>query len=242
MIKPLVWKEWHEQRWKLAFGTVMLAFFTGALIAARLTTDREIVVVVWIFGGLILSLYSAMGVFAPETTDGTKTFLSSKPIQPWKIFLCKWFFGWLNFAVPMLICSAALAVIALLHHEGRLFELQYIIKGTFTGVCMGTAFYSMTCCFAPRKGGEAVVGFTGCIIFFVFILHVMITEVTTIRASWATGFSIPQQLFLFINPLFWVNLMRPIHAEIHQSLLVIEQTILFLVTILIGLRKWQRRS
>lgn len=242
MIKPLIWKEWHEQRWKLAFGTVMLVFFTGSLLSAHLTTDREIIIVVWILGGLVLSLYSAMGVFAPEITNGTKTFLSSKPIQPWKIFLGKWFLGWLNFAVPMLICSALLAVIVLSNPEGRLFEIKYIARGTFAGICLGTVFYSMTCCFAPRKGSEAIVGFTGCIIFFVFILHVMIADITTTRESWGTGFSIPQELFLFINPLFWINLMKPIHADIHQSLLVIEQTTLFLITILIGLRKWQRSS
>ena len=242
MIGPLIWKEWREQRWKMAFGMVMLAFFTGSLLAARLTTDREIIIIVWVLGSLILSLYSAMGVFAPETTNRTKTFLSSKPLQSWEIFFGKWFFGWLNFAVPMLICSLALAVMVLLHPEGRLFEIKYIARGTFAGISLGTLFYSMTCCFAPRKAGEAVVGFTGCIVFFIFILHVMITEITTIRQSWTTGFSIPQQLFLFINPLFWVNFMRPIHAEIHQSLLIAEQTILFVITILIGLRKWQRST
>ncbi|HPS56254.1 MAG TPA: ABC-2 transporter permease [Sedimentisphaerales bacterium] len=242
MIKPLIWKEWHEQRWKLVFGTVMLVFFTGVLLAAKLTTDNETFVLMWIFGGLILSMYSAMGVFAPETTDGTKIFLSSKPIQAWKIFLCKWFFGWMNFAVPMLICSTILMVIILSNREGQLLELKYIAIGTFTGICMGTTFYCMTCCFAPRKGGEAAVGFTGFIVFFVFILHAMITDFTISPQSWRSGFSIPQQLFLFINPLFWANPTYPIWGGIHQSLLVIEQTILFLFTMLIGLRKWQRRS
>jgi len=240
MIKPLIWKEWQEQRWKMFFGTLMLAFFTGSLLAARLTTDRELIIVVWVLGGLILSLYSAMGVFAPEITNGTKTFVLSKPIQSWQIFFGKWFCGWLNFAVPMLICSLALATIVLLHPEGRLFEIKYIARGTFAGISLGTMFYSMTGCFAPRKASEAVVGFTGCIILFVFILHVLITQITTIGTSWATGFSIPQELFLFINPLIWVNLMRPIHAEMHQSLLIIEQAIIFIVTILIGLRKWRR--
>ena len=242
MIKPLIWKEWHEQRWKLVFGTVMLVFFTGVLIAAKLTTDNETFVVVLIFGGLILSMYSAMGVFAPETTEGTKIFLLSKPIQAWKIFLCKWFFGWMNFAIPMLICSTILMVIVLLNREGQLFELKFIAIGTFIGICAGTIFYNMTCCFAPRKGSEAVVGFTGFIVFFVFILHAMISGVTISPHSWTSSFSIPQQLFLFINPLFWPYLMNPMRGEIHQSLLVIEQIILFLFTMLIGLRKWQRRS
>ena len=241
MTKPLIWKEWREQRWKLAFGTVMLAFFTGSLLAARLTTNREIIVVVWVLGGLVLSLYSAMGVFAPEITNGTRTFLLSKPLKSWEIFLGKWFFGWLNFAVPMLICSAALAAIVLLHPEGRLFELKYIARGTFAGICLGTMFYSMTCCFAPRRSGEALVGFTGLIVLFVFIIHLMIENIT-IYTSYTTGFPFSDQLRLFVNPILWVNFIKPIHSNMHQSLLVAEQTILFIVTILIGLRKWRRSS
>ena len=242
MIKPLIWKEWQEQRWKMAFGTVMLAFFTGSLLAAQLTTNREIIVVVWVLGGLVLSLYSAMGVFAPEIINGTNTFLSAKPIQSWKVFFCKWFFGWLNFAGPMLICSAALAVIVLSHPEGRLFELKYIAKGTLAGVCLGTAFYSMTCCFAPRKSGEALVGFTGLIVLFVFILYFAINAFMLTKTDFADGISLSQELWLYVNPLFWINFIQPMLHDMHQSLLVAEQAILFIVTILIGLRKWQRSA
>lgn len=242
MIKPLIWKEWHEQRWKLFFGTAMLAFFTGSLLAARLSTNREIVVVVWILGGLVLSLYSAMGVFAPEITNGTKTFLSSKPIQSWKIFLGKLFFGWLNFAVPMLICSAALATVTLLHPADSVFELKYIAKGTFLAVCMGTAFYSMTCCFAPRKSSEAMVGFTGLMVFFAFILHIMITDLLIVLPATrdSMGFSFFQELTLYISPAFLLSLMGPIDFKMHPSFFIAEQAIIFIITILIGLRKWQR--
>ena len=159
MIKPLIWKEWHEQRWKLAFGTVMLVFFTGSLIAARLTTNSESIYVVLFFGGIILSLYSAMGVFAPERTGGTTTFLASKPIAAWKVFACKWFFGWLNFVVPMLVSVLCFQFVA--------FEWpadSSLARVMFASICLATMFYSMTCCFAPRKSSEAFVGFIGLII------------------------------------------------------------------------------
>ena len=243
MIKPLIWKEWREQRWKLAFGTVMLVFFTGSLLAARLTTQSESIISVWILGGLVLSLYSAMGVFAPEITNGTKTFLSSKPLQPWKIFLCKWFFGWLNFAVPMLVCSTALAIMILPNPQGRLFEISFIAKGTFAGICLGTVFYSMTCCFAPRKSSEALVGFTGCIVLLVGIFHIMVNQIVIFRLdSLWTDFTLSQELFLYINPTFWVDFMRTVDSDMHHSIFFIEQGILFIVVILVGLRKWQRSS
>ncbi|MHC4214166.1 MAG: hypothetical protein ACYSWP_12415 [Planctomycetota bacterium] len=243
MIKSLIWKEWHEQRWKLAFGTVMLVFFAGSLLAARLTAQSESIIVVWILGGLVLSLYSAMGVFAPEMTNGTKTFLSSKPLQPWKVFLCKWFFGWLNFAVPMVVCSTALAIMILLNPQGRFFEISFIAKGTIAGVCLGTVFYSMTCCFAPRKSSEALVGFTGCIILVVFMLHIAVNQIFVFRLdSLWTDYTLSQEFFLYINPAFWVDSIRPLSSDMHHSILFFEQGVLFAITIWIGFRKWQRSS
>jgi hypothetical protein len=41
----------------MAFGTVMLLFVLGALIASQITSDREILIVIGIFGGLLLALY-----------------------------------------------------------------------------------------------------------------------------------------------------------------------------------------
>ena len=240
MLKPLIWKEYHEQRWKLAFGTVMLAFFTGALLAARLTTDRELPIVIWLLGGLVLSLYSAMGVFAPEQTNETKPFLASKPIEPWKVFACKFLFGWLNFAVPMLLCSAALAVIALFNPDAALYQLKYIAKGTLAGLAIGTMFYSMTCCFAPRKSGEALVGLTGCIIFLIFFLHAMTGAFTFLRRGSLNDLNIAVELFVFINPLYWIGLLTQLDFAPQRSLFTLEQACLFLVTILIGLRKWKR--
>lgn len=267
MLKPLIWKEWHEQRWKLAFGTVMLVFFTGAMLAARLTTSREVVVVVWILGGLVLSLYSAMGVFAPEVTNKTKLFLASKPARPWQVFAVKWFFGWLNFAVPMLLCSLILAIlslsqqaerqslegcqgtglalaISLSQQAGDFFPFNYIVRGTCAGLALGTLFYSMTCCLAPSKSGEAFVGFIGCIIFLCYMLHIVLIGNTIIETSYITGLlTFARKVILFINPLSWIHLIKSLHGDPLLNLyLFIEQAILFIITIFIGFRKWQRST
>jgi hypothetical protein len=240
MIKPLLWKEWHEQSWKILFGTVMLVFFTGSLLAAGITSSQENLLAFWLLGGLVLSLYSAMGTFAPEITDGTKMFLASKPVEPWKTFSAKWFSGWLNFAVPMIICSLVLASFSLLNQEARFNSSVNIIRGTFVGIYMGTVFYSLTCCLAPRKGGEALVGFTGCIIFFLILLHMEISQFVINASAYSNGFSFSQQLFMFINPLSLLNIMVPISGNRYPYLIIIEQGILFAFTLWIGFRKWQR--
>jgi ABC-type transport system involved in multi-copper enzyme maturation permease subunit len=237
MFRQLLWKEWREQQWKLIFGTVMLVFFTTTLMATQLSTGREVLVAVWIIGGLVMALYSAMGVFAPEISNGTQVFLVTKPIQPWKIFWGKWFIGWLNFAVPMLICSLGLATIILLHPEGRFFELKYIAKGTFAGVGFGTMLYTMTCCFAPRKSGEAMTGFTGMGICVAIMLHMMtVVAFSTIesRSSFANEF------ILYLNPVSWCYLIAKMNDNMHLWLMIIEQSILFILTIILGYCKWKR--
>jgi len=238
MFKQLLWKELREQRWKLIFGMVMLLFFTGTLLAARITSGREVLVVVWMIGGLVLALYSAMGVFAPETVNGTHIFLTSKPIRPSKVFFGKWIVGWLGFAVPMCVCSSLLALLILFHSQGRLFELKYIARGSFAGVALGTMLYTMTCCFAPRKSGEAMVGFTGLILCVVFILHIMfMMTITTIGRN---QFSFANEAVIYLNPLMWFNFISRMSSDMHLWLLVMEQIVLFVLTILYGYRRWRR--
>lgn len=43
MTRALLWKEWREQRWKMAFGRVMLCGFCAIGLQTRLIPD----VVVW---------------------------------------------------------------------------------------------------------------------------------------------------------------------------------------------------
>ncbi len=237
MIRPLIWKEWREQRWKIAFGTIMLVSFAGSLVAARIISYKEVVYVTWLIGGMILALYSAMGVFAPEKSNKTIAFLSSRPIEPWKVFLCKWFFGWLNFAVPLLFCSLIAAVYLLVHPQEHLLDM--LIRVTCLGLTLGTMFYSMTCCFAPRKSGEAFVGLTGLIVLFAFIVHAMTVEIA-LRTSLQSELSLLHEILLFINPFLWISVMARPYSDMHLSILILEQTALFAFTMWIGLRKWRR--
>ena len=90
MLKPILWKEWREQRWKMLFGTLLLSFITSSSGEMMITVPPDLKFGIWGLGGMLLSLYSAMGVFAPEQTNHTKIFLVSKPLSSWRIFFCKW--------------------------------------------------------------------------------------------------------------------------------------------------------
>ena len=54
MIRKLLWKEWHEQRWKAAFGCVILMAFTAIGLKTRLVPD-EVIIALGIFIGAILA-------------------------------------------------------------------------------------------------------------------------------------------------------------------------------------------
>lgn len=235
MIKPLIWKEFCEQRWKMAFGTTMLLFFTGALLAAGVASNNEIVLIIWLFGGLLLALYSAMGVFAPERTDRTVTFLISKPIAIWKVFACKWFFGWLNFVVPMLVCTVCLQFVALK------WPGIHIVRSLLGSIGVATMFYSMICCFAPRKSSEAFVGFVGLIVFLLTITHFAIVDfVFGSLVLYQESPTFLSKVISYINPGYGIPLLvTGVYSE-DGYLFVAIQTILLVFVMWVGLRKWQR--
>jgi len=230
MIGSIAWKEWREQRWKLLFGTVMLSFFAAALLVARQASAQEAVIGVWIFGGLILALYSGMGVFAPERTNGTDVFLSAKPVRPEWVFLIKWLFGWLNVATPMVV-SLVLAI--MISEETPRVGLGRIFAA---GLGMSTMYYTLTCCLAPRRSGEATVGLVGLLVFagslmymWPFTFHALDT-----RMDWF----IVRTPF-YVSPFSWVLLIDNVPTA-HGVHLVMMQAMVLAAGLWIGMKKWKR--
>jgi len=243
MISPILWKEWREQRWKLAFGTLMLVFFTGSFLAARVTSDREVAVVIWVAGGLILALHSAMGVFAPERANGTMNFLASKPVEPWKVFACKWLFGWLNVAGPMLACTLVLILFRPGDTTMMGLGAQRVIRGAIGGLGLATMFYTMTCCLAPRRAGEAAVGLVGLLVFVALMLHMVVAGSMVMEPVYRDNVepSLLGKVLLFVNPLTWIAFVKPFHPKFGSPIMMIlVQIVLFVLVVWIGLRKWQR--
>jgi len=241
MIRPILWKEYREQRWKLAFGTVMLLFFTGSFAAARVTSDREIMIVIWICGGLLFALYSAMGVFAPEHSNRTAAFLASRPIAPWKTFACKWFVGWLNFAVPLLACTLCFTAF-LLGSAGRVsYTMGMIAKGAIGGVCLATMFYTLIISCAPRKSSEAAVGLVALMVVLAMVVHLAVFEAIGHASIYDQSHpSTAFQTLCFVNPVHWLPISMHQHHDASTLLFLAGQSVVFALAIWTSLRKWQR--
>jgi hypothetical protein len=238
MLKAILWKEWREQRWKMVFGAVMLLFVEGVLFATQLTSEGEIVIVIWVFGGLLFALYSAMGVFAPEQMQRTIAFLGARPVAPGKVFLVKWLVGWLNFAVPLLLCSIIIILRECFFSDRNIYvNSNDVLRGTISGLAATTMFYTLTCCLAPRKCSEALVGFVGLMIVLILMLHAAFISFAFYRFPAENSFF--SQCVAFVNPVFWIFFVGPIN-RISDSLLFLEQTAVFVLVFWLGMRKWRR--
>jgi hypothetical protein len=234
MVSPIVWKEWHEQRWKMVFGVVMMTSFFGAVAASRIMSAREAVVGGWIFGGLILSLYSAMGVFAPERVGGTLIFLASKPLDARKVFLWKWFFGWLNVIVPMVCCG----LVALLIEGRQIGTWEYLVRRPLVGATFATSFYTIICCLAPRQAGEAQVGLFGLGVLLACLLHlVLFTSTWLVGSDWVLP--LPLLILEAANPLYPLASLDPGQSW-RTGVAVPVQVVVFALVMWVGCRKWQR--
>ena len=227
MVKPILWKEWQEQRWKLAFGSVMLGSLTWAFFASHVVSNQEVIVGVWIVGGTLLALHTAMGVFAPERSAGTTTFLLSKPILPSRAFACKWIMGWLSLAVPLSVCGIGMAMATRVGPQAGSISLGFLAIGTLRAMATSTVIYSLTCCLSPRKSEEGGTGLVGLSLVAAMFLHFSI----------GPHGSVIQQVAKAINPLYFAF---PAHVSL--MLLIPGQACLLALSLWIGLRKWERSA
>ena len=112
MWRSLVWKEWHEQRWRLWFGVFLLGLFTLIGLRTRIMPDEQIVLFSMIVGGIFFPLMVAMGLIAPERADGTIVRLLALPVPAWNVLVAKGIIGAIVCTGPILVSAVIAAVVA----------------------------------------------------------------------------------------------------------------------------------
>lgn len=112
VIAALLWKEWREQRWRLALGALVVTALAFSLVRAQIIGTAEALLV--IFGPIaaILAIFLAMGPVATEREDGTWGFLLSQPASRATILHAKWLMGALYLTAALLIAGGAAHVAA----------------------------------------------------------------------------------------------------------------------------------
>ena len=151
MIRMLIWKEWREQRWKLALGCVLLVGFTLIGLRSRLAPDQTILIMTMFLGGFLFPVLVAMDLVAAERADGTMDSLLGLPVHPSTILTAKLLVAAAACVVPVAAAGLAAWCIA----GGR--EMQ---SSQMWRMCLGTAGLATSVliwasAFAIRQRSEA---------------------------------------------------------------------------------------
>ncbi|HUB26219.1 MAG TPA: hypothetical protein VL992_12380 [Tepidisphaeraceae bacterium] len=110
----LLWKEWHEQRWKLGFYCLVLCAMAWIGLRARVIDDESMSL--WVcFIGLAFPIPCATGLLPAERADGSFESLLAMPIAPWRILAAETLAGLLLCVLPL----AAAAAVSILVAGGR---------------------------------------------------------------------------------------------------------------------------
>jgi len=110
VLKALLWKEWQEQRWRVALATVWLLGMTAIGLKTRILPDLMILLVTWVPTVLILPVFFGMGLFASERRAGTLSFLLVQPVERRTILTAKAMVGLLAYTMPLLIGGIAVCL------------------------------------------------------------------------------------------------------------------------------------
>jgi len=111
-VRQLIWKEWHEQSWKLAFGCIVLGAFALIGLRTRIIPDEEMVMWVCFPAMCLLPLLAATGLVPAERNDGTLESLAALPVTWRQILAVKTLTGLILSAVPMLTAMAVSLLVA----------------------------------------------------------------------------------------------------------------------------------
>ena len=111
-MRQLLWKEWHEQAWKLAFGCIVLAAVCGIGLRARMVSDATMIEWACAIGVLVLPVLSATGLVPAERAEGSFEALVALPVRPRAILLAKTVAGVGLCVGPMVVAAAVTVAMA----------------------------------------------------------------------------------------------------------------------------------
>ena len=111
-MRQLLWKEWHEQAWKLAFGCIVLAAMAAIGLHARMVADATLIEWVAVVGVFILPVLSSTGLMPAERAEGSFEALISMPVRPRQVLAAKAVLGVVLVVGPMAVAAAVSLALA----------------------------------------------------------------------------------------------------------------------------------
>ena len=112
MIRKLIWKEWREQRWKLALGCVALVGFTLVGLRTRIVMDQVIILTGGVVAAFALPVFVGMDLVAQDRSTGSLKSLLKLPAPPRVVLLVKLAVGAVACVAPILAVAAVSCILA----------------------------------------------------------------------------------------------------------------------------------
>jgi len=106
-MRNLLWKEWHEQSWKLGFACIVLGALALIGMRSRILADQTMAMWVCCLGIMLLPLLSSTGLVPAERSEGTLESLLVLPVSARKILVAKTVMGIALCVLPMIVAALA---------------------------------------------------------------------------------------------------------------------------------------
>jgi len=165
VLRSLFWKEWHEQRWKVLFGSVLVAGCAVVGLKTRILPDEAILVFYAVGAALVLPILAAMDLVATERADGSLGTLISMPVRPSVVLAVKMAVASLTCIIP----QAAGMLAAILMAGGRELRTSGFV-GAFAGcTALSLCLLMWTVGLSVRQASEARAALVGAAVIVLWI-------------------------------------------------------------------------
>ncbi len=135
-MRKLIWKEWHEQSWKLGFGCVVLGAMALIGLRSRIFPDETTVLWICLFGFTLLPVLTCTGLIPAERSDGTMESLLALPVTPREILMVKSGIGLLLCAGPMIVAAVISLAMAGNREITTSSMIMLYVRSTLTGLSL----------------------------------------------------------------------------------------------------------
>lgn len=175
MMRNLLWREWREERWRLAFGCVLLIGSTAVGLRARMASDADTLLLVVLLGGFLMPLLVAVGTIGSDREERSLDYLTALPVAPRSILGAKSVVALATVLVPI----AGALVVALLSAAGRDMTAarMLLLFGLIAWVAVNLVIWVLA--FGAAQPTEARVAVIAIAVLAVWFTHPALAETFT---------------------------------------------------------------
>jgi hypothetical protein len=140
--QSLIWKEWHEHKWKLA-SILAILWVPAVYLIFKSGIDPDLVLVQMMICLAPLAIFIGLGTAAGEQSRRTINFLQALPVPMRQVAVYKIIFGLMTVILPILLTVLLVVALTLIHAWLGLEQndmLRWLTSVTEHGVSGSAAF------------------------------------------------------------------------------------------------------